>query len=92
MAEAVFRAECLCKECAVELSGLPGWACYCHCSQCRRALGSDYATLVGASPEAIKVVKGAFKSYSTGREERYSCPTCFSTVFADLHHLKQRAI
>ena len=78
--------------CAVTLTGAPGWAVYCHCSQCRRALGADYATLVGSSIEAIAVSRGEFKSYSTGKEERYSCPTCFATVWADLHHLKARAI
>ena len=88
----VYTAECLCKACAVTLRGNPGWAVYCHCSQCRRALGSDYATLVGGAVDAITPVRGEFKSFSTGKEERYSCPTCFSTVWADLHHLNARAI
>ena len=68
-----YVAECLCKACAVELTGEPGWACYCHCSQCRRALSADYATLVGADPDKIKVTRGEFRSYSTGKEERYRC-------------------
>ena len=88
----VYTAECLCKACAVTLRGNPGWAVYCHCSQCRRALGADYATLVGGAVDAITPVRGEFKSFSTGKEERYSCPTCFSTVWADLHHLNARAI
>ena len=65
---------------------------YCHCSQCRRALGADYATLVGAAPEAVTLVQGEIKSFATGKEDRHTCAACHATVFADLHHLKQRAI
>lgn len=44
-------AQCLCGACEVHLPGAPGWVVYCHCSQCRRALSADYATLCGVRDE-----------------------------------------
>ncbi len=54
----------------------------CHCSQCRRALGAPYATLAGFDPESLEVTKGQenLASFTTGREQRFSCKVCHSKV------------
>jgi hypothetical protein len=87
-------ASCLCGACQVETVGAPKWVANCHCSQCRRALSASYATLSGFDPESVKVVKGAnnLVSHTTGKEERFSCKTCGSKVYAHLHHLNHKAI
>lgn len=40
------------------------------------------------------MVRGAtnLSSYTTGKEERLTCKTCGSKVYARLHHLKQEAV
>jgi len=87
-------AACLCGACQVETVGAPKWVANCHCSQCRRALSASYATLAGFDPESVKVTKGEsdLVSHTTGKEERFSCKTCNSKVYAHLHHLNHKAI
>lgn len=88
------KAACLCGACQVETVGGPKWVANCHCSQCRRALSASYATLAGFDPENVKVTKGQANlvSHTTGKEERFSCKTCSSKVYAHLHHLNHKAI
>jgi len=88
-------ASCLCGACqCVATPGKPKWVVNCHCSQCRRALSRSYATLCGYDPDSIKVTKGKSKliSYTTGKEERFSCSICSSHLYAHLHHLNHKAI
>lgn len=42
----------------------------------------------------VVVAKGAdhMTAYTTGKETRYTCNTCGSKVYADLSHLKQKAV
>jgi hypothetical protein len=88
------KASCLCGACQVETIGAPKWVVNCHCSQCRRALSASYATLAGFDPQSVKVTKGEsnLMSHTTGKEERFSCKTCGSKVYAHLHHLNHKAI
>jgi len=88
----MYEAKCICGECVVTAKGFPKWAANCHCSQCRRHVSTNYASLCGYNVEDIKLAKGETFSYSTGREERHMCKKCGTKVFVDLHHLKQRAI
>jgi hypothetical protein len=88
-------ATCLCGACEVTTTtAAPKWVANCHCSQCRRTMCASYATLAGFDPDTVNVTKGAenLVSYTTGREERFSCKTCNSKVYAHLHHLNHKAI
>jgi hypothetical protein len=38
------RAECLCGGIQIEITGRPGPVVYCHCTRCRKASGSAFAT------------------------------------------------
>lgn len=93
-ARPICKASCYCGACEVETVGEPKWVANCHCSQCRRALSVTYATLAGFGPPDVKVTKGEdnLSSYTTGKEERFSCKTCGSKVYAHLHHLNHKAI
>jgi len=88
----MFEATCMCGECVVSAKGVPKWAANCHCSQCRKTLSANYAALCGYDIADVNLTKGTTFAYKTGREERVMCKTCGTKVFADLHHLKQRAI
>jgi len=50
--------------------------------------------LAGFANNTIKVVSGSdnLTSYTTGREERFTCKVCGSKVYANLHHLNSQAI
>lgn len=90
----VCKASCLCGACQVETVGEPKWVANCHCSQCRRALSASYGCLAGFDPVSVKVTQGEenLVSYTTGKEERFSCKICGSKVYAHLHHLNHKAI
>jgi hypothetical protein len=78
----------------VSTKGPPKWVANCHCSQCRRALSASYASLAGYAPENVTLLKGEdnFVAFTTGKEERFSCKTCSSKVYAHLHHLNHKAV
>jgi len=88
----MYEAKCVCGDCVVSAKGFPGWAANCHCSQCRRHMSAAFASLAGYAVDNVKLVKGETFSYKTGREERVMCKKCGTKVYADLHHLNQRAI
>jgi hypothetical protein len=87
-------AKCLCGACEVATKGAPKWVANCHSSQCRRALSSSYASLDGYATENVTITKGQdnLQAYTTGKEERFSCKTCSSKLFAHLHHLDHKAV
>lgn len=52
------KGSCLCGGIAYEVELLPENTFNCHCSFCRKAHGADYATVVFAKGETLKITKG----------------------------------
>ena len=81
----VITGRCLCGAVRYEISSAPLAMYHCHCSQCRRASGSSFATNILVASESFAVVAGldalaAFES-SPGKR-RHFCSRCGSPVFS----------
>jgi hypothetical protein len=81
----VITGQCLCGSVRYRIEGDPLAMYHCHCSQCRRASGSSFATNVLVRREAFALVAGAdalaaFES-SPGKR-RHFCSRCGSPLFS----------
>lgn len=75
---------CLCGSVRFEIDGRLGPVVYCHCSLCRRATGSAFATNASVAEDALRVVAGAdlVTEYPDKNESfRAFCARCGSPVF-----------
>lgn len=74
---------CLCGRFAFEVDGPFQFMAHCHCTYCRKAHGSTFATYVGAPTEGFRWISGEGEqaSYASSKGlERAFCPTCGSKV------------
>lgn len=76
---------CLCGEVRFEITGEIQDIVYCHCSQCRKAQGSAYATNGNVDVKAFKFISGereltGYKS-SPG-QTKYFCKHCGSPIIS----------
>jgi hypothetical protein len=76
---------CLCGAVRYRLGAKPLAMYYCHCSQCRRASGSSFATNLLVRTEALELTAGesllaAYES-SPGKR-RFFCSRCGSPLFS----------
>jgi len=83
---------CLCGAIRLEVTGEFLHAYYCHCSRCRRASASSFATNAFARTEELRVVAGedelgAFES--TPGVFRHFCTRCGSQLFNRNEHVPQ---
>ncbi len=74
---------CLCKGYRFEIQGECTTMVDCHCSMCRKAHGSDYATFVGCSANEFQLIcgqdlVGSFQSSENGA--RAFCTVCGSNL------------
>ena len=80
------RGSCLCGDVKWEYSGTPQFMGACHCSMCRKAHGSAFATAIGADPDGYRVISGK-DSIATYRSSpglgRPFCARCGSPVAPD---------
>lgn len=77
---------CLCGGVLYEVRFHQGAVYYCHCSQCRRAGGSSFATNVAVARAALTITQGdelikAFAS-SPGKHRNF-CSQCGSPLYSE---------
>ena len=78
---------CLCAAVRFEIDGRLGPAIYCHCSQCRRASGSAFATNASVRARYLRFTSGrdVIREYeSTPGKFRAFCSRCGSPVYSRL--------
>lgn len=74
---------CLCGDIEWRLKGPATMVVNCHCSMCRKAHGSTYATFAVSAAEDFEWTRGADKAAvyrSSGEGRRAFCPRCGSVV------------
>ena len=81
----IHKGSCLCGAVAYEINGSLGPIVYCHCSRCRKANGSAFATVSPVANSDFRVVKGqeSMRSYRTDAGvHRMFCGTCGSPIIS----------
>jgi len=79
----VLRGSCLCGKIQYEVRGPLGPAVYCHCSQCRKASGSSFATNASISVDQFRITRGAEllrEHESSEGAKRCFCSECGSPI------------
>lgn|SRR5690625_2533258 len=79
------NGSCLCGKVSYEIRGLPQVMYYCHCSMCRKATGSAFATnmLVREADFIINSGLALIKAFqSSPGERRYFCSECGSPIYS----------
>lgn len=81
----MYTGGCLCGAVRFEIDGPIRNIVYCHCSQCRKAQGSAFATngIVNASDFRLLTGADALTGYeSTPGQTKYFCRTCGSPILS----------
>lgn len=81
----MIRGSCLCGQVKYELRGQPQVMYYCHCSMCRKATGSSFATNMLVREEDFVVTAGSslIKAFqSSPGENRHFCSECGSPIYS----------
>jgi hypothetical protein len=81
----MFEGRCLCGQIEYEIDGEVGPIDFCHCSYCRRASGSAFASNATISSASFRLRSGAplLKEYeSTPGKFRSFCSNCGSPIYA----------
>lgn len=79
----MIHGQCLCGEIRFEIENAAGDMSHCHCSMCRKAHGSSFATYLFLPPRTLSFTGGEEKirAYeSSPGNQRHFCPVCGSTV------------
>lgn len=82
----MIKGSCLCGAISYEIHGTPQGMYYCHCSMCRKASGSTFATnmLVQKTDFVLKSGISVLKAYqSSAGESRYFCSQCGSPIYSE---------
>ena len=85
-----YHGECLCGGIAFDIEGPLAPIQICHCSQCRRAQGTAFATNIPVKVSALTFVRGEelLKPYeSKPGKQRVFCRECGSPIFSRLESL-----
>ncbi|PMR68305.1 GFA family protein [Halomonas heilongjiangensis] len=85
MSDRLYTASCLCGGVRIDLSAEPGAIDICHCSMCRKAQGSAFASNAPVDARAVSLVSGSelLASYaSSPGHERVFCRKCGSPLFS----------
>ena len=89
MAANKLQGSCLCGKVRYELRGQPLLMYYCHCSMCRKATGTSFATNMQVREEDFSILSGreVLKPYRSSPDEfRHFCSKCGSPVFSEAEH------
>lgn len=81
----MYTGGCLCGSVRFEIKGEIRNIVYCHCSQCRKAQGSAFATNGIVNARDFKILSGAnsLTGYeSTPGQTKYFCKTCGSPILS----------
>ncbi len=79
----MYHAACLCGAVKYEIHGAIDDIVYCHCSQCRKAQGSAFASNGNVKKEDFSLVSGAdqLTEYeSSAGNYKYFCKQCGSPI------------
>lgn len=82
----MYEGGCLCGSIRFEITGPIEHIVYCHCSRCRKAQGSAFATngIVNASEFRFLSGQDSLTSYeSTPGQTKYFCKTCGSPILSE---------
>jgi hypothetical protein len=80
----MFTGRCLCGSVRFEIGAPLGPIIHCHCSMCRRANGSAFATNATVRADAFRIVAGeelVREFESSPRQFRAFCARCGSPVY-----------
>lgn len=81
----MLRGSCLCGKITYEVRGSPKAMYYCHCSMCRKATGSSFATnmLVREADFVVTSGQALIKAFqSSPGEHRHFCSECGSPIYS----------
>jgi hypothetical protein len=80
------QGKCLCEKVRFHVQFRLNAIYYCHCSQCRRASGSSFATNVAVARRNLTITAGQdlIRSYSSspGKHRRF-CSNCGSPLYSE---------
>lgn len=81
----MYEGSCLCGSIQFQLNGGISAPIYCHCSRCRKATGSAYATngFVNKSDLTVTDVAGTMTYYESSEGKRkYFCSKCGTPIYS----------
>jgi hypothetical protein len=81
----MYKGSCLCGKITYEITGPIRNIVYCHCSQCRKAQGSAFATngIVDSGHFQLITGEGLLTGYeSTPGQTKYFCSHCGSPIIS----------
>lgn len=81
----MYQGGCLCGAVRFEITGKISDIVYCHCSQCRKAQGSAFATNGNIQATEFRILSGEDKltAYAAGPTlTKYFCKTCGSPILS----------
>ncbi len=81
----MLRGSCLCGAVRYEIEGALGPIVCCHCSMCRKAQGSAFATNAPVEAARFRLVEGreSLREYRSSPEKvRAFCSRCGSPIFS----------
>lgn len=81
----MYQGSCLCGKVRFTLSSGISDIVYCHCSMCRKAQGSAFATNANVSEKSFRFISGEdnLTSYQYAPEQnKYFCKTCGSPIMS----------
>lgn len=86
---APYTGGCLCGAIRYEVTSEPLAAALCHCRDCQYVSGGEPAAVVVVARDALKITKGAPKSYSVVADSgkhvtRKFCENCGTPLFSDV--------
>lgn len=81
-----FTGNCLCGQVSYKAEGEPMFQANCHCTDCRKATGASFATLVFLKEDHV-TISGELKSFehsaaSGNQMIKQFCPICGSQMFS----------
>jgi hypothetical protein len=85
MAETTYEGQCFCGAVAIEVSGEPLGAGYCHCANCRRWSAGPVNAFTLWKPESVKVTRGEDQLREFNENERTYrvwCNACGGNLYA----------
>lgn len=80
------QGKCLCEGVRFHVQVQPDAVYYCHCSQCRRASGSSFATNAPVASRNLTITAGRdlIRSYaSSSGKRRNFCSNCGSPLYSE---------
>lgn len=87
----ITQIQCLCGAVTVQIRGEPVEQFYCHCDDCRAAIGGAYVG-VAIYPAASVVVQGEVETWTIRSLPRKRCVACGTRLFAEIPQAGQRGV